>query len=174
MLCEQCGKREATTFLSQRINDDVTEKHLCAQCAAEAGLNLIPGGISLADLFGSVLATGTVPPPKSKTCPQCGATMSAISKVGKVGCAECYRTFREELLPSLQRMHGTVRYMGKAPCGAPAGATPLEAPTGLNAPLGAPSPASEKREALKQAIAEERYEDAAMLRDEIRKLEEGV
>jgi protein arginine kinase activator len=105
-----------------------------------------------------------------KACPSCGATMSEISKTGKVGCAACYQTFREELRPSLQRIHGSVRYAGAQP-GEPAQAAAESPP-----PVGA-QPAgnilARKKELLARAIAEERYEDAIVVRDEIRKLEEG-
>ena len=37
-------------------------------------------------------------------CPVCGASLSDISDTGKVGCADCYKTFLNQLMPSIQRM----------------------------------------------------------------------
>ena len=38
MKCEKCGKNEANFYYSSNINGNVTEKHLCTECAAEMGL----------------------------------------------------------------------------------------------------------------------------------------
>ena len=37
MKCENCGKNEVTFIYRSNINGKVTEKHLCAECAAEQG-----------------------------------------------------------------------------------------------------------------------------------------
>ena len=50
-------------------------------------------------------------------CPVCGASLSDISDTGKVGCADCYKTFLNQLMPSIQRMHGNTHHIGKIPMG---------------------------------------------------------
>lgn len=37
MKCEHCGKNEATFYYKSNINGQVTEQHLCADCAKELG-----------------------------------------------------------------------------------------------------------------------------------------
>ena len=37
MKCENCGKNEVTFMYQSNINGKVTEKHLCSQCAEELG-----------------------------------------------------------------------------------------------------------------------------------------
>ena len=37
MKCENCGKNEVTFIYQSNINGKVTEKHLCSQCAEELG-----------------------------------------------------------------------------------------------------------------------------------------
>ena len=37
MLCQNCGKKPATTFLKKTINGETTEIHLCADCARKLG-----------------------------------------------------------------------------------------------------------------------------------------
>jgi len=37
MKCEHCGKNEVTFVYRSNINGEVTEKHLCNQCAGELG-----------------------------------------------------------------------------------------------------------------------------------------
>ena len=52
MLCEECNKREATVFISQRINGEVLDLRLCVPCAGP-----------LADLPPSAPAFRLRPPP---------------------------------------------------------------------------------------------------------------
>ena len=37
MKCERCGQREATFYYQRNINGKVTQVHLCPECAAELG-----------------------------------------------------------------------------------------------------------------------------------------
>ena len=37
MLCQNCGKNEATTHIKQVINGDTAERHLCSECAEHLG-----------------------------------------------------------------------------------------------------------------------------------------
>ena len=37
MLCEHCGKKEATFYYKTNVNGDVNEQHLCCDCAKELG-----------------------------------------------------------------------------------------------------------------------------------------
>lgn len=46
-------------------------------------------------------------------CPKCGSSFNDIVREGRVGCAECYKVFYNELKPSLQRIHGQIRHSGK-------------------------------------------------------------
>ena len=39
MLCQKCGKNEATTYYEYTINGQKTQIYLCPQCAHEAGLD---------------------------------------------------------------------------------------------------------------------------------------
>ena len=54
MLCQNCGKNEATTHLKRIINGEAAETHLCSQCAAALGYNSVFSdfGLNLSDLFG--------------------------------------------------------------------------------------------------------------------------
>ena len=38
MKCENCGKNEVTFIYQSNINGQVTEKHLCSECAEKLGL----------------------------------------------------------------------------------------------------------------------------------------
>ena len=145
MLCEKCGKNTATTHFKSYVNGKVTEMHLCGQCANEEGINNFPLFNAFSSIFGAMPALKT-----EKRCPCCGSSFNEIAETGFVGCSECYNTFNEEILPSLKMMHGATKH------------------SVINKK---PDELTELRQNLKKAIKEERFEDAARLRDEIKKKE---
>lgn len=42
MKCENCGKEEVHFHYASNINGNITEKHLCAECAAKLGFSDMP------------------------------------------------------------------------------------------------------------------------------------
>lgn len=160
MLCEKCGKNNATTHIRTIVNGVVREINLCGYCAAEEGYTSI-GHNSLAGMLASMLGDVVTPQIAAEEvrCPVCGASFSDIAETGKVGCAECYKTFNRELLPYLKRVHGSTKHSGKIPNRAP-----------LTVMGDSESIDSLKLE-LNRLVSEERYEEAAVVRDKIRKME---
>ncbi len=165
MLCQNCGKNEATTHIKQIINGDMAESHLCSECASHLGYgDVFSGfGLNLSELFGGFL--GDMMPSlgsgaSTKRCEKCGASFEDIAREGKVGCAECYRTFYDRLLPSIQRIHGKIKHNGKMSTGSPEKARE-ETPEEKTAKL-------EKQ--MSEAVAKQEFEEAAKLRDEIKAL----
>jgi len=162
MLCQNCERNEATTHIKRVINGDTAETHLCGDCAAHLGYgDFFSGfGFNLGDLFGGLLepALLTAGDPQVKRCPKCGCSFEDIAREGKLGCAECYTTFYDKLLPSLQRIHGRIQHSGKV------SETSGEENKKANR-------LEELKEELKTAIAEQNFELAAKLRDEIKEME---
>lgn len=159
MLCDKCGKNTATTHIKKIINGIVTESNLCSDCAAKSGA-AYKGGLydMLASVLGDIseMAVGD----NQKRCPVCGTAFADIAKTGKAGCAECYKTFYTELYPYLKRIHGTVKHVGKIPNSAPLAVVKNEeTPNTL-------------RMEMNRLVSEERFEEAAVIRDKIKRLEE--
>ena len=49
-------------------------------------------------------------------CPRCGTTIEDFRRTGLVGCAECYRVFRAEILATVRRVQGNhTRHTGEIP-----------------------------------------------------------
>ncbi len=168
MICQVCGKKTATTHIKRIVNGKLTEYHLCGDCAREKGYGGLLGGWDHG--FGNLLSglIGTArQEEKVARCPKCGASFSEIAKTGKVGCAQCYATFRRQLLPVIQRIHGTARHKGKAP-----GSSALRI-TDSNKEIVAvqETPLEEKKRLLQKAIEAQEFEQAAVLRDEIKEME---
>lgn len=162
MLCQYCGKREATTHIKKIVNGEAAQVDLCPACAARLGYGgMFPGmGLGLSDFLGGFLGERGREEKRGQAqrCPQCGCSFEDIAESGMAGCAQCYQTFRSRLMPSIARIHGKARHVGKA--GQSAGAQ-----------VKARSRLDTLREELNQAVSEQNFERAAQLRDEIKSLE---
>ena len=57
MLCQNCGRNEATTHIKRVINGATSENHLCAECAGSLGYgDMFSGlGFSFGELLGGFL-----------------------------------------------------------------------------------------------------------------------
>ena len=164
MLCQNCGKYEATSHVKRIVNGESAEAHLCSDCAKALGYNDVFGGFgnTFGDLLGSFFGEPQVSAISSRTirCEKCGNTFNDIVNSGKIGCADCYTTFYDKLLPSLQRIHGKTRHEGKNP-------------TIIKAEVTNVNPIEDLEEQLRIAIDEQNFEKAAQLRDKINELKEG-
>ena len=164
MLCEHCGKRPATTHITRTVNGKTAQWNLCAQCAAEQGFNTSFGGLGfdLNDFWGSLFSEPAKHAPEDTArCEDCGHSFKEIAELGRPGCATCYRTFYNRLLPSIQRIHGKTQHTGKIADKA-------------DETIKKEHELKSLREQLAAHIANQEYEQCAALRDRIRELEEGA
>ncbi|MFA5146184.1 MAG: UvrB/UvrC motif-containing protein [Candidatus Omnitrophota bacterium] len=160
MLCDVCGKKEATVHLTEIVNEKVTKLHLCEECAREKGTEM-EEHFGLNDLLAGLSDLGAVTEPEvveSIKCPSCGFTYQDFRRVGRLGCSECYDAFKKQLAPLLKRIHGTDRHAGKVPL--TAGKTVHDTRN-----------IQELRMKMEKAIQAEDFEEAARLRDKIREFE---
>ena len=173
MYCEVCKKNPATIHYTKIVNGYKEERHLCEQCAnglKEPGgvfptLGLMPD-FSMADFIGGFFNPESQSQPfvqknmsANDACPVCGMTAGEFRRLGRVGCSNCYRYFDAYMPGLIQRIHGNSRHTGKVPVRG-------------EAKLAEKQKIVQLRQQLQQAIAEEQFERAAELRDEIRSLEQ--
>lgn len=93
-----------------------------------------------------------------KNCPKCYLSWEEFRKNGKVGCAECYTAFQPEILSAIQQIQGTSSHIKKMP-------------KKEIAELQKQKKINELKKAQQLAIRQEDFEQAALLRDQIRKME---
>jgi len=157
--CDVCGQ-EATVHLTQIVNHKVHKVDLCEACAKAKGL-ADADCISLADLLAKsqFVDESTGGNGKGPACEACGFTPADFKRTGRLGCGRCYGQFRGLLAPLLAGMHRGAQHRGKVPEQVLARVSRAEREAALE-------------QALATAIREERYEDAALLRDEIRQARE--
>lgn len=186
MVCQQCNKREANIHYTQIINGKKVEMYLCSQCADENGKLSFSPQLSLGNLlwgftgFGGNAGYGKFEQPEVLRCSVCGMSFDDFRRSGKLGCANCYNVFRENLEPILRRLHGSAEHKGNSPEKTPDTApgktqdtTRCKAPDGIKTDGGAKlaDEINRLKSELSSAVESEHYEKAAELRDRIRDLE---
>jgi protein arginine kinase activator len=135
--------------------------NLCDACSKEKGVQ-DPTGFALADLLLGIGAAEEIEKGgTTQKCPVCGFTQADFKKTGRLGCSTCYVTFAEGLGSLLKAMHKGTEHVGKVPEHAQRAAQLNDRMRVLN-------------ENLQKAVAEEKYETAASLRDQIKQLENDL
>ena len=166
MICQSCGKNQATTHIKTIVNGELKEYMLCPECAQKMGYAPFFGGmgLNLENFLGSFLGeNGSFAGAQSQQavrCKKCGSSFADIARSGKMGCAECYTTFYDKLLPSIQRIHGNTAHCGKV-----VGSAGLRAKRASELEM--------LRSQLNEAVRQQEFEQAARLRDQIKELEGG-
>ncbi len=175
MLCQHCNQNEATTHIKKNINGHCEETHLCSKCAEELGVMEEFKMPSMNDLFGNsflgnFLGAGVAAMNSLagvERCQTCGSSFNDIVNSGHIGCSDCYEKFADRLEPSVRKIHGKTKHIGKFISydeKEEQNKTEQKADTNHLDTL---------KEQLKTAIKEQRFEDAAVLRDKIKELTEG-
>ncbi|MFO1031250.1 MAG: UvrB/UvrC motif-containing protein [Planctomycetota bacterium] len=162
--CTACQKAIATIVIMDLTEGAVTgSQHVCQACAEKIGITPPKPPKFSAELVEDALGGKTWPRQKPlEACAGCGMTPADFRSKGRLGCPRCYETFRGELLPLLQRIHEAQAHRGRLPVPA---TTPVQASEDHSL--------SDVRRLLEDAVRGERYEEAASLRDQLRKLERG-
>ena len=160
MLCDLCSKNPATVHLTEIVDNQMKELHLCEECARQKSIQM-EQEFGLADLLAGLSEFGK--PKEQKEiiklkCPACNLTYADFKKIGRLGCSECYNTFRRYLSSLLKRIHGSNRHLGK---------TPLKLIRASKRKIDI----QELRSKLQRAIELEESEEAAKLRDQIKEFE---
>lgn len=170
MKCEICQQREVTVHLANYINGKKTEVHLCQQCAREKGyLDVDEESYTIHDLLSGLFNVEASQATKAKrhqsatdqlVCPQCQMTYQQFTKIGKFGCSVCYQTFSDFLNPVFRRVHsGNTTHSGKIP-------------KRQHVHLQHKRLIQSYRDQLQELVKEEKFEEAAELRDKIKGLEQ--
>ncbi len=158
MLCQVCHKNEATVHYTEVSGSKVIEIHLCEKCAIEKGVSIKPQFLLGGLMSGLVEFEKSTKIVKGKKCPGCGLTYDDFKRMGRLGCSKCYETFKQSLTALLETIHGSSVHAGKVPA-----IVDRKVDKGLIL--------KKLRERLRKLVEKEEFEEAARLRDEIRKLD---
>jgi len=171
MLCQICNKNKATVHYKVNMNGNISETNLCSACAEKHGFGAKQLFVNIGQeasevgqdgLFGGLFAAmsddNADKSRKRNVCPECGMRFSDFLQDGRIGCAECYKTFSSDLYPAIKRIHGRGGHCGKVP-------------KGKSDEIEKKRKIEELRAKLNKSVEEQEYELAAKYRDEIRALE---
>ena len=159
MKCQNCDN-PATVHLTDIVNKKKRELHLCTKCARERNLIPEPPGpqLDLKALLNMLMhpfpqagqpGDATDPAqPVIEACEVCGITLAEFRAEGRLGCQHDYESLRPALEPLLERIHRSITHIGKAPRAVRV---------------------REWQKQMQAAVAAEDYEEAARLRDLIRR-----
>ena len=181
MLCDNCGKREANVRYSENINGRKKELHLCEECSKKLGIENMDFNmpIDFSSFFGGLLedfGTNDFMPlfneVKQLKCDNCGYTFEDIVNTGKLGCENCYSVFENRLDPIIKKIQGSNKHVGRTgkiiDSKISEKINNKDSKTENNKDV---SKVEKLQNDLKKAIKEEKYEEAAKIRDEKKKLE---
>lgn len=172
--CQRCQQAIANQSVFDAMGNQV---FLCAGCAHQAYFQHGAGAVQKF-LLPVLHAAAEMQAP---CCPSCGITLQQLRQTTHLGCADCYRHFRQQILPAVKRMQGTLQHIDPEPEPNPAGESELQlgqlpepqlpevasAPESLD--LGSQS-LDELQLLLDKALEVEDYELAVRIRDRVREL----
>lgn len=158
--CQKCSNPAIWHITDVLAEGQFEEHHLCEQCGSKflyepkAKSSALKGALEAGkDAEDSLF--------QQHECPSCGLKFVEFRNTGRLGCPHDYQAFKDELVPLLENIHGETQHCGKVPR---RGRQTQEAQNEL----------VQLRQRLKQAVTREDYEEAANLRDCIKRLEEAV
>lgn len=163
MLCQLCGERDASIHLTKIINGNVEEKHLCEVCAKEGNELELNLPFSFQTLFTGLISTMKENPQEVEgvSCPECGLKYNKFVETGKFGCSNCFNAFEEDVYELLKGIHGHNHHIGKIPLR-------------INSKIRNIREIESLKDRLNKSIALEEFEEAALLRDEIKTIKEKL
>jgi protein arginine kinase activator len=154
--CDYCD--QAAIYHDVQIENGVhTTLNLCQDHAIEAGVQIGPIDLSVVLSIEATFSDSK----ETISCADCGMTIAQYKKTSLLGCPICYETFAEQLkhiIANVQDNH--TQHVGRAPSTA-------------NADVSRHLTVRRLLKQLDQAVTQEQYEEAAVLRDKLRKLHEG-
>jgi protein arginine kinase activator len=151
-----CQKNEAEVTVKQMVDQEERELLLCQDCAQKTAGKLATSLMEM--ILDATFEIGNRRFAAAEaTCPGCGLTRPEFRKRSRLGCERCYEAFGRDIEPMVRDMHRGDRHVGKTP-----------ASERLARRL------SELDTALQAAVQAQRFEEAAVLRDQIRELKAGV
>lgn len=168
MKCMECQERPATLHLTQVVNGQKTERHVCEICAQQKGyMTNQEDSYSLHDLITGLFGAEHFGIQQQQRmnkeeikCNECQMSFQEFRQIGRFGCAKCYEAFKSKLDPIFRRVHsGSLEHQGKIPK-RQGGKLHLEKELTVY------------RSELQELIHAEEFEEAAIVRDKIKAIEE--
>lgn len=178
-LCQICKKNPATSHLCELDESGhLQELHICNSCTTRLDLDLSSDPPPIQQIVERAAAADQsnnepivnidadetavaldITDETGLACTSCGISFEQFSKNNRFGCAKDYEAFSSELSELFDELHGSHQHLGRGP---------VDQQDARNQVL-AKRIRLEKR--LQDVIAEERFEEAARIRDQLKELD---
>ena len=115
MQCQLCDKH-ATIHLTEILDSQKTERHLCEECALKEGVT-IKTHVPINELLENLSVVQEEAKELGQlSCPQCDITWSEFRKNGLLGCPNDYLAFEKPLQSLIERaQEGAINHVGRVP-----------------------------------------------------------
>jgi protein arginine kinase activator len=176
MNCDFCHKNEATIHLIKIQGASVEKINICKECAKDFSFFSEEDFYNdLARILYKFFHIGTneyhsgrdkkilrsISYGRNRKCSFCGIDLKTIKKIGRVGCSNCYSEFKDVLFPIIRSIQGSLENKGKIP-------------VNTSRKIKLEKNIRDLRHRLKNEIMIENFEEAAKIRDRIKKLEKNI
>lgn len=106
--CDKCG-REARVHLTEIIDGQKTERHLCEDCAVSEGVT-VKAHLSISEILEELVLQSAAGKELSRLkCDICGISFLEFRQGGLLGCPNDYNAFEDVLARLLKRTTKAVR-----------------------------------------------------------------
>ncbi len=162
-MCDFCKANKAIVHVTQITEDKIITSHFCTACANSKGISHADKSIKsslyhfleeLEEETDLVVGSGT-----KKNCSFCGMKLGEFRRTGRLRCSHCYTDFDTYLRKVLKRIHGSTQHTGKVYLPPNPNSYELEQKMKF------------LKNGMNRAVTREEFEKAAILRDEIVKME---
>lgn len=157
MICDICKINQAGISVEQISSHSIKHIYLCSLCAEKLGFGNFSENIDISITNLSEKNTETNYD-EQKECPHCGRTLDLIRKTKRIGCENCFSYFKNEIKSIVKAENKIFDYTSGIY-------------QNVETKLAKQNSITVLRKKLKEAIDKEEYEQAALLRDELLKLE---
>ncbi|MBQ4630283.1 MAG: UvrB/UvrC motif-containing protein [Clostridia bacterium] len=160
MLCSNCGIKNANFHYKYLTGGKYSELHLCGECAHKLGYIKDNDKLfNFTSILGDFLSVPKSAPSVATKCPVCSTSFDTVRRTGFLGCDKCYEVFADSIETMLSKIQPSTVHKGKL---SGADGKKIERENTLK----------NLKEELKRAVIEEKYEQAAVLRDKIKEFEQ--
>ena len=169
MLCERCKNYDAVFHFNNVSNNVQTELHLCNKCAGDINFETRDhkDPLYLKTMFSPINNDDLNNNENRIICMNCGLTDMEFTLYQKPGCPSCYKYFKS-IISTLSKTGKQIRQSGKRPHNYIEVIAFRDDLSDQNKGRNLFAKHFDLEEELRIAVIEERYEDAAVLRDKIK------
>lgn len=177
MRCQSCGKKEANVKYYEDINGIKQTLYFCENCAKKLGFSDFSGFSSLfSPIFTTMPEFNLL---EKRKCNVCGYTIDEYLNSGMLGCEECYNTFEDNIDELLYKINGKSKHIKlgelkkvKSEAKLKNSKVEIKGDKVENKKETNEKKICKLKEKLEQLIETENYEEAAVIRDEIKRIKE--